>query len=186
MRHAPPVELRPAGRQDAPALRRMLRALIAEAGSTTAHPITAAALAQRMSGPRPEIEGVIAERAGEAIGMALFFPWLSTWQGRLYLYVQDLYVQSEERGSGLGRRLLGAVARAGRTRGCHSLLLAVATSNAPAARFYARLGFRCLETERLWLMPRAALGALIRAPESRPRPSRLSHRRNNRTPGLLR
>jgi GNAT superfamily N-acetyltransferase len=157
----------------------MLRALIAEAGSTTAQPITAAALAQCMSGPRPEIEGVIAERAGEAIGMALFFPWLSTWQGRLYLYVQDLYVQPAQRGTGLGRRLLGAVAREGRARGCHSLLLAVATSNAPAARFYARLGFRCLESERLWLMPRAALGALIRAAESRPRPSRPSRQRTN-------
>jgi GNAT superfamily N-acetyltransferase len=163
----PPLKLRPAEAADAVELRRMLRALMVHSGSPSARPIATAELARHMgggwSGRRADIEGVIAERGGRAVGMVLFFPWLSTWRGRLNLYVQDLYVEPEERGSGLGRLLLAAAAREGRARGCRGLLLAVETTNEPAARFYARLGFHCLAEERHWLLPPRKFSALLRA-----------------------
>jgi ribosomal protein S18 acetylase RimI-like enzyme len=173
------LELRRAGPKDAPELRRMLHGLMAQAGSS-AQPIKVAALAHHMSGFRPQIEAVIAAREGRAVGMVLFFPWLSTWRGQLYLYVQDLYVEAAERGSGIGRELLAAAAREGRARGCRSLLLALKTSNTAAARFYKRLGFRCLEEERLWLMPPTALERLIGWRSSSLEPEGPSPGRNNR------
>lgn len=182
----PRLVVRRAGPQDARALRRMLRALMAHSGNSSMQPIRAAQLAHYISTPRPEIEAVIAERDGRAVGMALFFPWLSTWRGRFYLYVQDLYVETAERGSGVGRQLLAAAAREGRTRGCHSVLLAAQTSNAAATRFYTRLGFRCLEKERLWLMPPAALTALIRVPRPGVASDRARRSRNNRGSRRLR
>lgn len=48
----------------------------------------------------------------ESVGMALFFPVYSTWEGR-FLYLEDLYVQEAHRGKGLGcalMRIVGAVA----------------------------------------------------------------------------
>ncbi len=156
-----PARLRRAVAQDAIAIRRMPDALIAQSGSPPMTPAPVEDLARHMTGPRPDIEGVIAERDGEAVGMVLFFPWLSTWRGRLNLYIQDIYVAPAERRSGLGRRLLAAAAREGRTRGCKGLLLAVEISNADAARFYARLGFQRIEEERHWLLPPERFEALI-------------------------
>jgi ribosomal protein S18 acetylase RimI-like enzyme len=157
--------LRRASAADAPAIRRMIQALILHSGNPPATPAPADELARHMSGPHPDIEGVIAERATggqmEAVGMVLFFPWLSTWRGRLNLYIQDLYVEPSERGGGLGRRLLSAAAKEGRKRGCKGLLLAVEISNANAARFYTRLGFQRIEEERHWLLAPAEFEALI-------------------------
>jgi ribosomal protein S18 acetylase RimI-like enzyme len=156
-----PAQLRCAVAEDAAAIRRMLDALIAHSGNPPVTPAPAEELARHLSGPRPDIEGVIAERQGEAVGMVLFFPWLSTWRGRLNLYIQDLYVDPAERRSGLGRRLLAAAAREGKARGCKGLLLAVEVSNMDAARFYARLGFQRIEEERQWLLPPERFDALI-------------------------
>ncbi|HEX3065461.1 MAG TPA: GNAT family N-acetyltransferase [Dongiaceae bacterium] len=153
--------LRRAGAADAPAIRRMIQALILHSGNPPATPAPAEELARHMSGPHPDIEGVIAERGSKAVGMVLFFPWLSTWRGRLNLYIQDLYVEPTERGGGLGRRLLAAAAREGKKRGCKGLLLAVEISNADAARFYTRLGFQRIEEERHWLLAPAEFEALI-------------------------
>ncbi len=179
----PPLTLRPAKAADAPELRRMLRALMAHSGSPAARPIAASELARHMGGGRrgrrADIEGVIAERGGRGVGMVLFFPWLSTWRGRLNLYVQDLYVEPEERGSGLGRLLLAAAAREGRARGCRALLLAVETSNEAAGRFYSRLGFQCLAEERHWLLAPRKLAALLRDDA---RPSKSIPRRKRQEP----
>jgi ribosomal protein S18 acetylase RimI-like enzyme len=158
--HPQPV-LRRASAADAPAIRRMIQALILHSGNPPATPAPAEELARHMSGPHPDIEGVIAERGSDAVGMVLFFPWLSTWRGRLNLYIQDLYVDPAERGGGLGRRLLAAAASEGKRRGCKGLLLAVEISNADAARFYTRLGFQRIEEERHWLLAPAQFQALI-------------------------
>ncbi len=155
-----PARLWPAKATDAPAIRRMLDALIEQSGNPPMTPIPPDELARHMTGPRSDIEGVIAERGARAVGMVLFFPWLSTWRGRLNLYVQDLYVDPTERRGGLGRRLLGAAAREGRARGCRGLLLAVEIGNVDAARFYDRLGFQRIEDERHWLLPPERFEAL--------------------------
>jgi GNAT superfamily N-acetyltransferase len=153
--------LRPATAADAPAIRAMIAALIAHSGNPPVTPAPADELAHHMSGPRPDIEGVIAEREGRPVGMVLFFPWLSTWRGRLNLYIQDLYVEPAERGSGLGRRLLAAAAREGRKRGCKGLLLAVEIGNENAAQFYRGLGFQRIEDERHWMLAPEPFEALI-------------------------
>jgi GNAT superfamily N-acetyltransferase len=160
MSNGAPV-LRRAAAEDAPAIRRMIQALIAHSGSPPVSPAPAEELARHLSGPRPDIEGIIAERGNEAVGMVLFFPWLSTWRGRLNLYIQDLYVAPAERGGGLGRRLLASAAREGRARGCKGLLLAVEVGNADAGKFYTRLGFQRIEDERHWLLAPAEFDSLI-------------------------
>lgn len=57
-----------------------------------------------------------------------------------FVYVDDLVTDEAERRSGVGARLLGAVADEGRREGCPRLVLDTALDNVFAHRFYYRQG----------------------------------------------
>ncbi|MDU8929370.1 GNAT family N-acetyltransferase [Alisedimentitalea sp. MJ-SS2] len=93
-------------------------------------------------GPQAHFQSILAERDGAPQGLALFLRHYSTTYALPGVYVQDLWVSPDQRGSGLGQRLLAAVAEhAARTWNAGYLGLTVNHSNPGAARFYARLGF---------------------------------------------
>src|SRR5262245_17103398 len=76
-------------------------------------------------GERAVFEALIAERGSRPLGMALFFPHYSTWEGAPSLYIEDLFVVEEARGQGVGRALVAACARVARERGWPRVDLAV-------------------------------------------------------------
>jgi len=57
-----------------------------------------------------------------------------------FVYVDDLVTAADERGGGLGARLLDAVTEEGRKAGCVRLVLDTALDNVLAHRFYYRQG----------------------------------------------
>ena len=89
-------------------------------------------------------EALLAERNGEALGLALFVHTYSTFEGRPSLFLEDLFVREEARGTGLGRRLIAALAKVAQERGCRRLDLMVLDWN-PARDVYAHLGFKQIE-----------------------------------------
>ena len=78
--------------------------------------------------------------ADEVVGMALWFRNFSTWIGRPGIYLEDLYVTPEHRGTGLGRALLQALADHAVTQNYGRMEWAVLDWNAPAIGFYRSLG----------------------------------------------
>jgi GNAT superfamily N-acetyltransferase len=90
-------------------------------------------------GEQPTFEAIIAEQAGRPVGFALFFPNYSTWEGRPGLYLEDLYVLDEARGTGAGRALVAALALIAHQRDWRRIDLSVLDWN-PARRFYESLG----------------------------------------------
>lgn len=95
-------------------------------------------------------ETLIAERDGEPLGMALFFPHYSTWTGTPALYLEDLFVTEAARGTGAGFALMQALAVIADERGWKRLDLSVLDWN-PARQFYRQLG---MEHESEWLLYR--------------------------------
>jgi len=95
-------------------------------------------------------ETLIAERDGQPLGMALFFPHYSTWTGTPVLYLEDLFVKQEARGTGAGFALMQALAEIAEARGWKRLDLSVLDWN-PARQFYHQLG---MEHESEWLLYR--------------------------------
>lgn len=87
----------------------------------------------------PKFETLIAERDGKPIGFALFFPTYSTWEGRPGIHLEDIFVFEEERGKGVGYKLMAALAALAVERGCARLELSVLHWN-PVRKFYHRLG----------------------------------------------
>jgi len=101
-------------------------------------------------GERPAFQAVIAEREGRALGLCLFFYSFSSWRGELGVYVQDLFVAEESRGSGLGRRLIGETVGLARGRGATYLRLSVARTNTAAQEFYQKIGLSRSDDEYIY------------------------------------
>lgn len=102
-------------------------------------------LATHLFGPRPMAEVLIADVAGAPVGFALFFHNFSTFEGAPGIYLEDLFVRPEARGSGAGRALLRELARLAVDRGCARLEWSVLDWNSPAITFYQSLGARSMD-----------------------------------------
>lgn len=108
---------------------------------------------------RPLVHALIAELNGSAVGFAAYFFNYSTWLGRHGIYLEDLFVTPEARGSGAGLALLRGVAREARQQGCRRIDWQVLDWNQPAIDFYHAIG-ACHQGE--WLPYRLEGEALDR------------------------
>ncbi len=159
--------LRPAAVGDAAEVARLLRGLSAHLGRPPVPGMTAADVIAYGFGERPAFEAAQAVRGGRAVGLALYFFTFSTWRGRPGVYVQDLYVEPGERGTGLGRRLLAAAAAGGAARGCDHLRLSVALTNLDAQKFYHRLGLEPADADVIYRLDGDGFHALAAAAAAR-------------------
>ncbi|GBE88745.1 acyl-CoA N-acyltransferase [Sparassis latifolia] len=73
---------------------------------------------------------------GKPIGMAMYFFNYSTWTGRPGLYLEDLYVEPEYRGTGVGKALFGELGRIAQEKKCGRLDWSVLKWNQPSIDFY--------------------------------------------------
>ena len=88
----------------------------------------------------PALFGHVADGGGQIAGFALWFLNFSTWEGVHGIYLEDLYVRTEHRGSGLGGALLRALARECVANGYARLDWSVLDWNTPAIEFYKSVG----------------------------------------------
>ena len=158
------IKLRPAEAGDVATLLDLIRRLAEVQDATDYVQSTPEDLLRDGFGPVPRFHALLAEAVDpasgrrEAVGLALYYFTYSTWAGRPNLYIEDLYVDPDRQGSGIGRRLMAALAREAVDAGCARLELAVKTDNR-ARVFYERLG---LVRKGTWL-PYAVDGSSLRA-----------------------
>ncbi|HYL38790.1 MAG TPA: GNAT family N-acetyltransferase [Bryobacteraceae bacterium] len=101
---------------------------------------TQAALRKYLFGPRPMAEVILAHWGSQPAGFALYFHNFSTFLARPGIYLEDLFVEPEYRGKGIGKALLVSLARIAMERGCGRLEWSVLNWNEPSIQFYQRLG----------------------------------------------
>lgn len=85
-------------------------------------------------------EVLFAMQNGKEVGFALFFNNFSTFLGRAGIYLEDLYVKPEYRGSGIGKKILRKLAKIAVERGCGRLEWWCLDWNKPSIDFYLSLG----------------------------------------------
>ncbi|MFM9896905.1 GNAT family N-acetyltransferase [Sphingorhabdus sp.] len=119
-----------------------------------------AVMAQKLFGPRPYAEVLIGEIDGVPQGFALFFHNFSTFEGRPGIYLEDLFVRPDARGSGLGKALLGTLAGLAAERDCARLEWSVLDWNTPAIDFYKALGATPMDEWTVYRVDGSALNNL--------------------------
>ena len=134
------LAIRPGEKADVPVIAHLIRELARFEKLEHEVVMTEDLLARNLFGPHRYAETVLAEDGGKPIGFALFFHTFSTFLGKPGLYLEDLFVVPEQRGSGVGRALLRELARIALERDCGRLEWAVLNWNRDAIRFYERLG----------------------------------------------
>jgi GNAT superfamily N-acetyltransferase len=139
------LSIRPATSTDLPLIAALIRALADYEDLADEVRFDEAVLGEKLFGPRPYAEVLIGELDGVPQGFALFFYNFSTFEGKPGIYLEDLFVRPEARGSGLGKALLAELAALALARDCARLEWSVLDWNAPAIGFYKKLGARLMD-----------------------------------------
>ena len=95
-----------------------------------------------------------------AVGFALYFYNFSTFVGKRGIYLEDIYVEPEYRGHGIGTALLKRLAAIAKEQNCGRIEWSVLTWNQPSIDFYHRLGAVTLEDWRIFRLHGEALERL--------------------------
>lgn len=154
------VSIRAAAPADVPLILQFIKGLAEYerlAGEVTA---TEERLHRALFGVRPAAEVVIAELEGTPAGFALFFHNFFTFLAQPGIYLEDLFVRPDCRGRGVGRALLGHLARLAVERQCGRLEWAVLDWNSPAIGFYQQLGAVPMSDWTVMRLTGDALGSL--------------------------
>ena len=154
------IAVRPATSADLPLIASLIRALAEYEQLADAVRFDEAVLGDKLFGKRPYAEVLIGELDGVALGFALFFHNFSTFEGRPGIYLEDLFVRPEARGSGLGKALLTQLAALAVERDCARLEWSVLDWNAPSIGFYKALGARAMDGWTIMRVDGAALQQL--------------------------
>jgi GNAT superfamily N-acetyltransferase len=153
------VSIRPAVPEDSALILQFIRDLaeyekMLDDVRTTRDDITVA-----LFGENPKAFCDIALIDGAPVGFALWFYNFSTFVGRHGIYLEDLFVRSEARGSGAGKALLANLARRCVDENLGRLEWAVLDWNAPSIAFYDSLGAAAMDE---WIVRRMTGEALAR------------------------
>lgn len=156
--------IRTATPADVPTLLQLVRELAVYEKEPDAVVATEDDLHAALFGADPVASCHVAEQDSTVVGFALWYRTFSTWTGKPGLWLEDLFVRPEARGSGLGKALLVELARTAVERGWTRFEWWVLDWNAPAQGFYRSLGARPEDDWTVWRVDGAALTALAGQP----------------------
>ncbi len=90
-------------------------------------------------------ETLIGEFKHEPVSYAIFFYNISSFLGRIGIFIEDLYVKPEMRGKGFGKVMFSFIAKLAVERNCGRLEWACLDWNKPAITFYKKMNAVPLE-----------------------------------------
>ena len=156
--------LRPATPADTPEILRLIGALAEYEKLADMAVGTQAQLHEALFGKRPSCEALVALHGGRTVAFAIYFTTFSTFLCKPGIYLEDLFVEPEHRGSGIGKALLQRLAAMVLERGGGRFEWRVLDWNEPSIRFYESLGAAVM---REWLLARLTGPALERLAATR-------------------
>lgn len=156
------MSVRPARREDVPAILRLVHALAEYEREAEAVEATEDDFTQVLFGATPTAWCHVAEVDGQVVGIAVWYLSFSTWTGGNGIWLEDLFVLPEHRGAGLGQALLAALAQVCVERGYRRLEWWVLDWNEPSIGFYRSLGAEAMDEWTTYRLTGEALDGLAR------------------------
>jgi GNAT superfamily N-acetyltransferase len=114
---------------------------------------TESQLQEQLFSPTSPASVLIAELSGKPVGFALYFYNFSTFLGKKGIYLEDLFVLPESRGSGVGKALLEHLIQRAKDEGCGRVEWWVLDWNTPAIEFYKSMGARAMDEWTVFRVP---------------------------------
>jgi GNAT superfamily N-acetyltransferase len=146
--------------RDIPAIVRLVRLLAKYEKLEHSMVSTEDDFTKALFGPQRSVDALMAYADETAVGFALYFYNFSTFEGRRGIYLEDLYVEPEYRGRGIGKALLRRLAAIAKQENCGRMEWSVLTWNQPSIDFYHRLGAVTLDDWRTFRLTGEALDRL--------------------------
>jgi len=104
----------------------------------------------------PSFKAYVAEKEERIVGMALFYERYSTWKGKA-IHLEDLIVEKEFRGKGIGNALYTEVLKYAYKNNFKRVAWEVLDWNTPAIDFYESTGAKLLKEWRVVHMDEKSL-----------------------------
>lgn len=136
----PAVEIRPATEQDAPIVLQMIRDLAEYEKLSHLLVATEDKIRETLFAEHPVADVLLAYKAEECIGFAVFYATYSTFLAQPGIFLEDIFVKPHARGQGAGLALLKCIAAIAQVRGCGRVEWEVLDWNQPSIEFYRKLG----------------------------------------------
>lgn len=134
------LTIRPAIADDAGIIAQFIRDLADYEKLAHEAKASAADIARDLFGPNPKVFCEIAEWDGKPVGFALWFYTYSTFQGQHGIWLEDLYIDANLRGKGIGKALLIHLAQRCVREGLGRFEWWVLDWNEPSIEFYKSQG----------------------------------------------
>jgi GNAT superfamily N-acetyltransferase len=134
------VRIAPATENDVPLILSFIRKLAEYEKLSHMVVATEANIHEHVFGANPVAAVLLAYWDSEPVGFALYLRNFSTFLGQAGIYLEDLFVDPEHRGKGIGKALLARLAKIAVERGHGRLEWAVLDWNTPSIEFYRSLG----------------------------------------------
>ena len=119
-------------------------------------------IADTLFGKDPKAFCVLAKAAEKPVGFALCFYNYSTFQGRYGIYIEDIYVDENYRGHGIGKGFFYYLAEKAERENCGRVQWWVLDWNEPSIEFYKSLGAKPMDEWTVFRLEGEALKALAR------------------------
>jgi L-amino acid N-acyltransferase len=84
---------------------------------------------------------LVAQDAGRVVGYCSYGPF-RPWPAYLHTVENAIYIAPDQRGKGVGKRLLAALIEDARTRRLHTMIAGITGDNIASLRLHEALGFR--------------------------------------------
>jgi len=158
------VVIRKACRDDAEALLSLIKALAEYEKLEPPDEEAQQRLIRDAFSPTPPFEVYLAEVDGKPVGYAFLLKTYSTFLARPTLYIEDIFVLPDYRGSGVGHALFRKCAELARERGCGRMEWVTLEWNTTAQNFFKRYGAQHLKEWYFFRLTADKFDAILNSP----------------------
>lgn len=145
----PSIDIRPANIQDIDLILDFIAQKAEFDGCSHLVKANSEKLRQTLFTSYPLAQVIFAEVEGIAVGFALFFDTYSSFLAQPNIWLDDLFVQPQMRGKGIGKSLLIYLAELAQTKNCGRIEWTVDRNNIDGVLFYEKIGARIVDKVKL-------------------------------------